>query len=121
MRKLHLCFPPITVKERHVGCDIPLGWTICRGSWHVTLDEAIAMMNGSISPEISGDEHRTVYRCPNTAANYGQNSWARERKFWAAEIGLFNKRALSHTISKGISSISTVARKFAIESLVNVF
>ena len=64
MRKLHLCFPPITVKERHVGCDIPLGWTICRGSWNVTLDEAIAMMNGSISPEISGDEHRTVYRCP---------------------------------------------------------
>ena len=60
-----VCFPPIDVKERHTSdTDIPLGWTICRGSWQVTEMEAIAMMKGTLKPRIDGDAHRTLYRCP---------------------------------------------------------
>ena len=60
-----VCFPPIEVVERHTGeNDIPIGWTICRGSWYVTEDEAVAMMSGTLQPIVQGEAHRPVYRCP---------------------------------------------------------
>ena len=32
-----LCFPPLETVERHTAqSEIPVGWTICRGSYYVT-------------------------------------------------------------------------------------
>ena len=63
-----LCFPPLETVERHTAqSEIPVGWTICRGSYYVTEYEAVAMMSGALKPITSGDARRPVYRCPRVA------------------------------------------------------
>ena len=71
------CFPPLEPPRRRDGdTEVLSGWTICRGSWHVPEEEAIAFMLGHRVPaDAKSDAHRALYRCPkvkNTLNHQGQ-------------------------------------------------
>ena len=64
--RLVMCFPPIPPPPmRRSGEDIPVKWTACRGSWLVSETDAIALMDGRVTPDLSTETRRVSYRCPN--------------------------------------------------------
>ena len=62
-----ICFPPITgLTHREGSSNVELGWTMCRGYWEVSEDEAIAFMERRARPSDRPEARRLVYRCPRT-------------------------------------------------------
>ena len=61
-----ICFPPLEpILVRRSAKSAPVNWTACKGPWHVSENEAIALMSGAATPDDSDGAHRRVsYRCP---------------------------------------------------------